>query len=188
MFLQALRAEIEVLEGELLLDVRYRKLRELQQVRRLYDPEEATPAEERTLGVSSVRGGTVRVHRVNTERVRALDAARMFIVNRVGPVPTTDVLEHLSSMGIQIGGNEPRNTLSAMMSNSELFTSNGRKGWTIRQEGDPAERPDNDRSDPAEDRSPAPALAVADRFITMGSGLRRAPPPPKAEEEDDIPF
>ncbi len=64
-------------------------------------------------------------------------------------------------MGILIGGNEPRNNLSAMLSNSGLFTSNGRSGWTIRVTGedggtddDPEEEGDPDFGKPADEDHP----------------------------------
>lgn len=76
------------------------------------------------------RGG----RQASPEREKALQAARLLISNRAGPVPTREVLEHLESIGIQVGGENPLNNLSAMLSNSEQFTSHGRSGWTLRSE------------------------------------------------------
>ncbi|ACK51496.1 hypothetical protein Msil_2573 [Methylocella silvestris BL2] len=48
------------------------------------------------------------------------------------PVSTADLLRSLRAANIEIGGKDPRNTLSAMLSTSPLFQSNGRAGWTLR--------------------------------------------------------
>jgi hypothetical protein len=74
--------------------------------------------------------------RASPERERALEAARIYVANRSGPTPTAEILDHLVSIGIEVGGEKPVNNLSAMLSNSGLFQAHGRSGWTLR-DGNP---------------------------------------------------
>lgn len=150
-FLEALDGEIAKLEAELRADLRYRRLLELQRVRALYsESHDDTPrgvSGSVRLGTTLRPGGafdsglaqTVKRHRraASPERQRALDAARMYLENRKGPVPTRVLFEHIEDLGIEIPGEKPLNNLSAMLSNSPDFESHGRAGWT--RAGVPAE-------------------------------------------------
>ncbi len=143
--LAAMAKEVEALRAELAEDPRYLKLRHLEALTSLYRGDPDQPVFAHTSSAQPQFKPSTR--KTNPERARAIEAATLLVRNRIGPVSTIDVLDHLSSMGISIGGVEPRNNLSAMLSNSGLFTSNGRKGWTIRKEGDPAEKDDPAESD-----------------------------------------
>ena len=41
-------------------------------------------------------------------------------------------MKHLTANNVEVGGSNPLNNLSAMLSTSGLFQSHGRKGWTIK--------------------------------------------------------
>ncbi len=147
-FIAALDAELEDLHAKLSDDPIFVKWNELQRVRRLYGPAEADelPAFSKsgkrwvtmpTPEAPKADEGTLRGRRGDPERAKAIEEAFRFVESLEGtPTPNADVLQHLTSLGITINGEKPLNNLSAMMSNSGLFTANGRRGWTIRQEGD----------------------------------------------------
>jgi hypothetical protein len=135
-FVAALKAEIANLEAELYENKVYRRLGEARQLLALYDDEPAESgrsALRQMFIANAVKRDAAR--RSSPDRAKALDAARMFLTNRVGePTPTGIIYDHIVSLGIEIGGNEPRNNLSAMLSNSPIFQSHGRAGWTLTDE------------------------------------------------------
>jgi hypothetical protein len=69
--------------------------------------------------------------RPSPERLRAVSAAKKFVRGKIGPVPISAIFEHLCTLGITIKGSDPKNNLSAMLSNTEGFNSHGRSGWTL---------------------------------------------------------
>lgn len=130
-FTVALKKEIASLEAELGADIRYRRLTELRNVLSLYDIENVARSgvvggEEGTKVAKQASG-----RRPSPEREKALDGARLYLNNRLGPTPTRDILAHLEAMEIEIGGENPVNNLSAMLSNSGMFIPHGRSGWTV---------------------------------------------------------
>lgn len=135
-FTSALDDEIANLERELEQDVRYVRLRELKRLRQLYgkatSSQSVTHAEVQR-AASEQDQPRHFVRRTSTARERALAAAKEYIgeLNRI--VPTREVLEHLATNGIEVGGATPLNNLSAMISTSGIFESHGRRGWTIRK-------------------------------------------------------
>lgn len=64
------------------------------------------------------------------ERQAILDLAKAFLAPRLYPTTTMEIFEHISRQ-MEIPGKEPRNNLSAMLSNSSEFQSHGRAGWTL---------------------------------------------------------
>lgn len=137
----ALRAEIAELESALSADLRYKRLQELRRVLALYPP----PPPQRAMfaggGEPEVSFGTFVTRtqsgrKTSPERAKALEVAKMFLANRVGPTPTRDIYDHIISLGLSIQGEVPVNNLSAMLSNSEDFLSHGRVGWTLRGKDD----------------------------------------------------
>jgi hypothetical protein len=48
-----------------------------------------------------------------------------------GPVPTRDIMEHLTQQGLEIHAAVPQNVVSSILSRSDEFESNGRSGWTL---------------------------------------------------------
>ena len=130
-FLSALESEIRQIEAELETDPRFRKLKSLRSVLSLYQGGGESGRAE-----GQVEDQTTRtVTRAPSEnRAKALELARLFLRNRVGPTPTRDIYEHIVDHGGEISGKDPVNNLSAMLSNSDEFQSNGRAGWTLAPE------------------------------------------------------
>lgn len=130
-FISALKAEIQEIEVALKADPRVRKLDSLRSVLSLYEESGMGGGQNQDLVASTTR----TVTRVPSEgRVKALELARLFLRNRVGPTPTRDIFDHIIANGGDIGGKDPVSNLSAMLSNSGEFLSNGRAGWTLAPE------------------------------------------------------
>ncbi|TIO72180.1 MAG: hypothetical protein E5X74_33045 [Mesorhizobium sp.] len=128
-FLAALKSEIRDIEAELRNDPRFRKWESLRSVLSLY--QESGMAE----APSEDQMARTITRAPSENRARALELARLFLRNRSGPTPTRDIYDHIVSNGGEIGGKDPVNNLSAMLSNSDDFQSNGRAGWTLAPEG-----------------------------------------------------
>lgn len=61
-----------------------------------------------------------------------LDVAETVVRRGNGsPVRTSQIYDALREQAVNIPGKEPRNTLSARLSNSNRFISHGRQGWTM---------------------------------------------------------
>lgn len=142
-FVTALKEEIAGLRAEMERDVRFQRLRELERVLRLYEPDaatgggaEPTATVARTLPAEQLLGDGVAsanfAPRLQSaqQRERAVRAARMMLENRTGPVMTREIHEHLQSLGIKLGGKDPVNNLSSLLSRAEGIESHGRRGWT----------------------------------------------------------
>lgn len=173
-FVTALDQEISALEEALNQDVRFVRLRELRRVRALYKDETADlPQPHATPKGSLTILPKPPIRRTSPERARATEAARLYLQNRTGPVPTADIYDHITSLGIALAGEEPRNNLSAMLSNSGLFQANGRAGWTLKpgiRVGDlgedadqAADTDDNDDPNWVDARAEQDAIDRADR-------------------------
>lgn len=140
-FVDALKMEIAQLDRVLRSDIRYARLREAERLLALYEggSKDAPlhgfiPAPQVSLHVGrQFLGPEATSRRTSPERAMAMESAEMYVRNRKGPVPTADIYAHLQSLGIPVGGEKPVNNLSAMLSNSNLFQSNGRAGWTLRK-------------------------------------------------------
>jgi hypothetical protein len=65
------------------------------------------------------------------ERQRALAAARQYLLEKNSPVKTNDIYQHLLSRGLNIGGSDPVNNLSAALHHATGFRSHGKSGWTL---------------------------------------------------------
>lgn len=63
--------------------------------------------------------------------VRAI-ATRTIESSPVLPVPTRTIVEAVQRAGIEIRGLVPLNAVSALLSRSDDFVSNGRAGWTLK--------------------------------------------------------
>ena len=138
-FLESLKAEIASIEAEIERDERLVRLRELKKVLDLYPRAMVPVLDAARPPAQKAQSG----RRGSPERAKALRAARLFVANMSGPVPTREVLAHLKSQNISIAGANQINSLSAMLSTSEQFKAHGRKGWTLRAtaELDPAATP-----------------------------------------------
>jgi hypothetical protein len=160
-FVAALRAEVASLEEELSKSLVYQRLAEARKMLALYEPpaveaDETVP--QRVLGsVASAlaKPPEARPPRAQSpERAKALEAARLLLTNRSGPTPTGIIYDHVTSLGIEIGGKDPRNNLSAMLSNSPMFKSNGRSGWSLATDNGPRDPvPTENMAEPSADGS-----------------------------------
>ncbi len=133
-FTAALDREIEELEQELSRDPTYAKLKRLKEVRWLY----STTDNGRVVAVIEPKAPP-KPRSPSPMRQRMLERAAEFLKGKTEPVRTAEIFEELSERGFAIGGNSPQNNLSAMLSNSPLFVSHGRMGWTLQTEDDAAE-------------------------------------------------
>jgi len=147
---QALEQEIAELQAALAATPQGQKLARLVEVLNLYrglanflsstpasgapffEPGQPAPA-RMTLGSSKTGRGR------SPERQAILDGAAAFLMEWGNtPQSTGAILRHLDSCGIQVPGKNPSNNLSAMLSNSPVFKSNGRAGWTVAENENPA--------------------------------------------------
>lgn len=159
-FETALDAEIGALEKQLAADPKYIKLKELKRVRQLYGAggngaDAGDTALNRALGTAAVpdprpsmaglfsdgKGGWTSApptsvenrsgRKPSPERIKALLVAKEFLKGKTNPTKTVDILAYIRDAGVQIGGNDPQNNLSAMLYHSDDFRSHGRAGWTL---------------------------------------------------------
>ncbi|MCO5081558.1 MAG: hypothetical protein M9955_07850 [Rhizobiaceae bacterium] len=129
--MDALKAEIDEIERELAADPRQAKLRSLREVLALYDVSgEARDGWAPVAENSPVAPRTV-TRAPSEARSKAMELAEFFLRNRAGPTPTREILDYIVMFGGEVGGKDPVSNLSAMLSNSGLFQSHGRAGWTI---------------------------------------------------------
>jgi hypothetical protein len=143
-FLTALDEEIRSLHESLDNDPRFIKLRELEHVRALYNGNPVSPTEslpvmqsyvpdsERLSGAIGMGMLAARGRRISHERQAAINEVREFLLGKTEPTKTADLYDHLKSKGIKIGGSDPLNNLSALLSMSSVFQANGRSGWTLK--------------------------------------------------------
>ena len=129
-FIAALESEIAELEGDLESDPRYLKLRELKRLRSLYAND--TGRELLYAASRAARSVSRAIASRESRNKDKVEAAAKFLEGRTVPVPTSQILENLLKQGLEINGQEPRNTLSAILSHSDLFASQGRSGWLLR--------------------------------------------------------
>jgi hypothetical protein len=134
-FLSALDEEILSLRESLNNDPRFLKLKELERVRALYARAEDTPSAVTTNGNVTTDSATTQVERrrMSPDRKAAIDESRQFLRGKVEPTKTADLLAHLKANGIKVGGSDPMNNLSALLSTSGIFQANGRLGWTLKK-------------------------------------------------------
>jgi hypothetical protein len=176
-FLSAIESEIADLE---------RKLHALRATRAAYlgVPTQVSRAPETTgewrAGLSSrqerleMRGrGTGLRAAKNTA---AISAAKEFVRRQGRATPTQEIYDYLVSEGIEISGKQPRNTLSAMLSNSMEFQSIDRKGWRLTS---PAHE-GTEVTGAGRFETPAPATSSDPRSTSGGHPLALSPVKPWA--------
>jgi len=130
-FVEALAAEIDGIEAELSADPRFIKLNELKRLRELYSQENARTEVnvlQRLKFPTPARAYGGRTP--SPERQGILDAAKAYLVGRNHPTPTSEIYDAIRG-SVNIPGTNPKNNLSAMLSNSTEFQSHGRVGWTL---------------------------------------------------------
>ena len=121
----------------------------------IFDPLPSPPSRNGTGGVmeaiENFAGVQIMRPRRNSEySARILNEAKALIEMLGGPVATNDILAVLERSGIAVRGDNPRNALSALLSNSPMFVANGRLGWTLAENTEAA-----DASSPEKDASTA---------------------------------
>ena len=129
-FLTALKDEITVLEKDLASDPRFQKLQTLRDALALYEGREAATSDSSVAHIQPTKRLTRKPSESREKAVKlAFDYARG--LNHRDPVPTRVIYEDAIKGVVEIGGQDPVSNLSAMLSGSPLFNSNGRKGWTL---------------------------------------------------------
>ena len=180
-FKEALEREISDLEKSLEADPRFIKLRELQRVASLYTPgaqvadafkmivgsfatgTRVTPARAFAGGgeATPVMDGQRRMQAISRQKV--LEDAENILRGRTEPTKTADLYDDLVAAGHEIGGDDPKNNLSAMLSKSPLFRSHKRAGWTLVESQSTA--PDEDDEPDEQQRPPQEQGVSADDLL-----------------------
>jgi len=147
-YLEHLKATILALEQELAADPRHATLREL---RRIYETNSTTDSP--ATSVAPAPTGAMPTHRPPTREMRAetketIEASERFVKGRIEPVPTREIYHHVVSHGCHIGGANPINGLSAILSRSGKFLAHGRSGWTLASEPSAGRKADDDPPEP----------------------------------------
>ena len=124
-FVRALEEEVAELEAALRADPRIQKLEDAKRLLARYFN---TPAINQP--TRSRQSAVPRPAARSAANQAILDAASEFIIGRSHPTPTIDIFDYVSSR-MEIPGANPKNNLSAMLSNSPRFQANGRAGWTL---------------------------------------------------------
>lgn len=153
-FVAALDAEIADLEAAIAADPRHTKLRELKRVRGLY--QQGSVAHNISI---SVRKRPRRSP--SPERQAILDLARQMLAGKTLPTPTSKLFDGISLIE-EIPGANPRNNLSAMLSNSPEFVSHGRAGWTLAETTEAADDLLSRSASAASNSSPASPAGESD--------------------------
>lgn len=155
-FLPTLKREIEELEAELSSDPRFVKLRKLRDVLEAYgmDALSGRPATPQVAGSKQSR-------HTSPDREKALALAKDLVKGRSIPTPTREIVKHAAEHGLTIPGKDPVSNMSAMLSNSPIFQSHGRSGWTL---VDPAPTDADDAPSAKSDDSAEPETSVSKLF------------------------
>jgi hypothetical protein len=133
-FTAALDQEIQHLEKIVEAIPEVVKLRELQRVRALYGPSAGVGQARGFAEVSTTVSGAGR--KMAPERQRAIEFVSVHLTGQTNPIKTADLLLALQGNGIDIGGSDPVNSLSALLSTSGRFVAHGRSGWTLKRDAD----------------------------------------------------
>jgi hypothetical protein len=175
-FLKALDAEIAEVEAKLAADPLYIQLLKLRDLRKHYAPVTGgvvrdAPSYKMAAepGAFSLAGSAVTFRtgrRVSPEREQATKYAREFIEGRTDPTRMDEIFNYVAGKGVQIGGQDPKSNLSAMLSKTDGFVAHGRSGWTYQPSAEkneaPADRHPQGASEPSGESgtSPEPAQDV----------------------------
>jgi hypothetical protein len=134
-----LDAEITQLEAELRTDPRFARLHLLRQMREAYlrlpptndlgGPQRAGRDDDVSAARSTDASRPGR--RRSPEREQAIEEARRLLAGRTTPTRLAEINAHLENLGIRLGGSDPLNNLSALLSTCDDFHAHGRAGWTL---------------------------------------------------------
>jgi hypothetical protein len=139
-----LDAEIDQLKAELRSDPRFARLKQLERMREEYlalpqATASSPPKLQLQLRKMQLRAddgdGRTPGRKRSPERERALEETTKFLAGKTAPTRLGEIDEHLERLGIRIGGSDPLNNLSALLSTSGQFRAHGRAGWTIMEQG-----------------------------------------------------
>lgn len=133
-FLASLDAEISRLETVLEAFPEMRQLKELRRVRSLYAGQQSAIPTPSADGFQRTAIPPRPGRKMSSERQQAIEFALVHMTGQTQPTKTVDLLEALRANGIEIGGNDPVNSLSALLSTSSRFVAHGRSGWTLKPE------------------------------------------------------
>lgn len=91
---------------------------------------------------ASEPGAAAPRSRKETSAIREamVEDIRNYLKGRTGPMRTSDIFEFITQAGYELGGNDPKNNLSAILSRTkDVFVSNGHAGWTLVEDQAPEE-------------------------------------------------
>lgn len=151
-FIDHVDAEIQALERSLEDEPRFLKLRELYRIRRLYTssvaPMNGVDLGHRPAPVEAPQRKPA-TRKVSPETEQVIAETEFFLQGNASPIPLRNLYHHVVNVrGCKIGGKDPVNGLSAMLSRSGRFVAHGRSGWTLRPRAPTAG--DSETSEPKE--------------------------------------
>ena len=162
-FVTVLDQEITVLEQELRADPRRVRLEMLKEVRRLYTtPMAASVRPDKASDSQSLPPTPTKSNDRGNILATAADTstATPTATATTTPTPTAESLPEIEAQGLVVHGKEPRNTLSAMLSNAKEFKTHGRLGWTLVESTQPVKNTEAaDGDTPSNDPSAASSRA-----------------------------
>lgn len=137
-YIEYMRAAIEALEQELKSDRRYILCQQLRRMLAAYEEGQETPtATDSRAPVSSSLDPQRRMpsREMSPETKEVIERATKFLRDKSEPVPIRHIYyQVVEKDGCRIGGQDPVNGLSAILSRSGRFTAHGRTGWTLKTE------------------------------------------------------
>ncbi|MGO9133543.1 MAG: hypothetical protein ACLP8A_05775 [Methylovirgula sp.] len=154
-FVKALEDEIAALESALETDPRFLKLRELRRLQQIYTSDTTRVLPKMSPFVPALPSSSTPGRKTSPARRQAIEKAVEFLDLQGGPAKTTEILDYLKAVGVEIGGADPRNNLSALLYHSDMFESHGRAGWVLkRNETDSAYAPSDNDDESSEREGP----------------------------------
>ena len=129
-FVAKLREEIASTEAELASDPRWIRLQALRDMLRLYEFDPGVDPKG-PLPLVNIKIGKRKRESTSRERGKAVEIAKTLLAHAARPVTTAVIYEAIRRAGVQIGGEKPKNNLSALLYHTPDFWSHGRQGWTL---------------------------------------------------------
>lgn len=82
--------------------------------------------------------GTPRTRKETTAmREAMLVDLKNYLKGRTGPTRTSELYDFIKLAGYDLGGKDPKNNLSAILSRTkDVFVSHGKAGWTLAEDGE----------------------------------------------------
>lgn len=133
-FVEALKSEIAQLERQLETHPTYVRLREAKRLLAAYtDAVSTVVTATGNLHVRSSAQGVGEYSRPAASGASASIAStvRGALIHRAEPTPTREIMAILADRGVEVGGKNPQNVVSSLLSKSPEFISHGRAGWTV---------------------------------------------------------